>query len=238
MSMFSALDQRQRSGSELEPFNPAGQYFQALADVKVNSFLPDGMSWGDACQNRNLNMFSSNNAMLNILPPTLPERSSFVRRPRSLTEQSDLSEMSVEDLADRSSAALRENEAAPEAAPEASMSKAEKRKKELDDLDALLAELGPASAPTATDGNGGQNAGSGKGGASNETDSAVAAFLGGNAAASTGKKKKKKKGKKKSAGGGGAAPGEKGPLKSPADVKALLASKKKGAGSKKKGKKR
>ena len=110
----------------------------------------------------------------------------------------------------------------------------------MDDLDVLLAELGPASAPTATDGNGGKKADSLKGVVSNETDSAVAAFLGGNATVSTGKKKKKKKGKKKSAGGGGggAAPGEKGPLKSPADVKALLASKKKGAGSKKKGKKR
>ena len=95
MSMFTALEQRKRSGSELEPFNATGQYFQALTEVKVTQFLPDNTSWGDVCQSKTINEFSATNALLNILPPTLPERSSFVRRPRSLTEQSDLSAMSI-----------------------------------------------------------------------------------------------------------------------------------------------
>ena len=112
MSMFLALDtQRPRGGSELEPYNETGPYMQALAEIKLEPFLPEGMTWSDVCEHKTggNRYANSNNAMLNILPPTLPERSSFVRRPRSLTEQSDLSELSVEEQADRSNAALRED---------------------------------------------------------------------------------------------------------------------------------
>ena len=69
MSMFTALEQRKRSGSELEPFNATGQYFQALAEVKVTQFLPDSTSWGDVCESKTINEFSATNALLNILPP-------------------------------------------------------------------------------------------------------------------------------------------------------------------------
>ena len=130
-TMFHALNERAKGsgGARYEDYDPANAYFTALAGVHLSKFVPaDDISWADMSQHAA--------SMVNVLPPTLPERSTFVRRPRSLTEQSDLSELSVEDaVADQSSATLRD------APTIVSPTKAGPKAVDTEDFDSLLSEF-------------------------------------------------------------------------------------------------
>lgn len=197
--MFHALNERAKggNGARYEEYNPASAYIDALAGVHLNKFVPaDDISWADMSQHAG--------SMLNVLPPTLPERSNFVRRPRSLTEQSDLSELSVEDaVADQSAATLRD------APTIVSPTKAAQKAVDSEDFESLLSEFSNSDMnrdtknekTTETDAN--QSVGD-----TTKTAAATSAleFLGIPGATEGGgnkkKKKKKKKGKKTDASGG------------------------------------
>ena len=220
MSMFAALGPR--APKDIDPFQANDAYLAALEEIKVDSFLPEGIRWGDIGP-------QFDNGMMNILPPVLPEKQSFVRRPRSLTEQSDLSELSAEDVADRTASGtnVHPEEAKPQVKEAPKLSKEEQRQKEMDELEAMLSEFG---------GNSREKNGQDSGPTSTEKEtvaagvdaSAVAAFLGGDVDGGNDKKKKKKKGKKKGGGGAAASSGAAASNSAPqgtVDVKAVIAAK-------------
>ena len=91
--MYHAFNEKLNNNVQLgkDEYNPSVEYINALANIKINAMISgNDVLWSDISK--------STGAMFNVLPPTLPERGTFVRRPRSLTEQSDLSEISVDEV--------------------------------------------------------------------------------------------------------------------------------------------
>jgi hypothetical protein len=129
---YNILLDRNNANAQLSSaeYNPSNEYINALSNIKVNPIVAGGnILWSDLSKN--------SGSILNVLPPALPERSTFVRRPRSLTEQSDLSEVSV-DEADRNLGTLRGDTGRP---PVISPSKAKQKVQEQEDFDSLLSEF-------------------------------------------------------------------------------------------------
>ena len=136
--MYHAFNEKLNNNVQLgkDEYNPSVEYINALANIKINAMISgNDVLWSDISKNTG--------AMFNVLPPTLPERGTFVRRPRSLTEQSDLSEISVDEVsADKSLATLRgDADDIPPPIISPSKSKAEQKAQEMEDLDSLLSEF-------------------------------------------------------------------------------------------------